>query len=353
MCIIGTRIALCWLALLGPTALARPEDLLTEVRRANRSTLESIDTFTCRVAVTTNAAGSIDTVVGTYARSGSKVRLKWRQGASSPIDVMVQDSKLFTYQVIPRSDGRESRVGNVTPHDGSPLGLCDVWFMALMNQTAPGCPYLLPLDALLDRCPKVRAQAEHISENGRAVIRVTLTGDSSKSTYDFDPSVNYLVRKRTIDWMSSGTMPQPMTTESEVVSFVEVSRGLYFPAQVRTRQSSEGRVTGTEDATFTEMRVNEAMQSAAMNFQFPAGTVVRDEIEAKEYGISASGAIINARPLPEAAPLTTADGLSRTETREEALPWTSWILPTSGTLLIVGCVLWLLRAWRRRGESVE
>lgn len=206
------------------------------------------------------------------------------------------------------------------------------------------------------------AKAERKKVDGNEMIAVNLSFDRSRERADswdveiqFDPTVNYLVRRT--KYVQHGDNGRYVRDE-EVIKFREFNGGVYFPERIVGQTALDGHKDGSYSTVITDIHVNETIPEGIFRFRYPEGVRVNDSIHRTNYRVDAEGRPITAekaypaRPVPpphvsEAAPLPEP-GM---ETHEEPRPASRLILPISLLVLVVGVSLAVVRRWRQTANA--
>jgi hypothetical protein len=324
------------------------EELLEQVRAGNQATLESIRTLYCRVTRSAPVTewGAEPAATMEYWWSAGSVRLR------SQLPGQLSDSVFHEQTARSLLKGRDpqgrerSHYGITRVEAGQTLGPSDPWRHGLLKLCGPaGWP--LTLDELL----RTRHKLSHIKRetvNGCELIVVGLSIDFSTGAVGnfeiaFDPQLNYLARRLTGTF--SGAPAGADRRESEVLQFREVAPAMYFPEHSETRFYKGDQVVSHEIVQFSDVRINAQLPPDIFKLPIPPGATVHDSIEGNSYTADADGnAVGPKRPLPNLAPLQA--GAMQTETLEEHKSRMRWILPGALAVLLLGCSLWFVRAWR-------
>lgn len=324
---------------------AHAEELLETIQVGNRAALQSIRTFSCQVLVSnipadSVASGAPNSLRGNYRRSGDSVRIEWEQYGIFH-DIVVKD---FRFRTIVRGGGKTRAViGRLSGHA---IGECDVWPLALLTFPDPETGVLVNFDDLLKGPARVSG-VKRSSTNGREMVLVDLAHKYSNLQVWFDPTVNYLVRKRIMRSVPQTSRQGKGRVEAEVLEFKEAAPATWFPVKVEMRHYLNDRLVLTRRAAFSKVRVNRPLPAEQFHLPFPHAVTVSDQIEGKEYRADANGKPIGpSRPLAKVPPLP-AGVTKRSETVDEPTRLVEWILPVSIGVIVLGGCLWLLRKWRR------
>lgn len=332
------------------------KQVVEELRVAHKAAIESIHQLSCRLAVSYQPRpmqGDPRPMSCQYWRAPNKVRIRVNEGGRS-IDALCDDSRSWVLSGL-RGDKGEllhfGTIGSYAEHGSSDL---DVWRQALFTLTAPGLRAPMPLSELLSKHPKLLRDAARKHENGRDYVVLQFANERAKVEYWFDSGVNFLVsryRGESSEPAAGGTTSRA-ELHIDVTRFEEPVRGIYFPACVQHRYFWNGELKERKDIDLSELRINSAQSPEVFAFRFPAGTLVQDLIEGKEYRVGADGKPTGViRELPDRSPPPTSAAGVRSPSLAEATPWTAWLLPGSMATLCLAGGFWLKRRWRSRRDS--
>jgi hypothetical protein len=319
------------LSCVGFAAAADP--LLDQIRTANRISVDSIHTLYCRfVSTYTSRGATTEPEQGEYWRDGGVVRLR-SSAEGKTVDSVAKDAVVRT---LGRGNGRV--IGTVVPLNGRPLATCDVWSLGLLGLPDPKRGFeLVSFDELIGRGQQV-GQVSEKKEFGRNEIVVEVITPDSKWEVWFDAAVNYLIRRIIVT-------QDKKRTDVSVTRFAETMPGLFFPEQVEMRMVVDGKPGDSRSTVFTDVRVNEPLSPSVFDFHFPAGLEVTDLVMGKTYITDADGrpgGQIKDLEIGGAPPYSPAP---KDVTKDEAKPWSNWILPGSLGILGGAGALWLRSRW--------
>jgi hypothetical protein len=341
---------------------AHPEserELLDFVRDAHRASREAIRTCSCRVEfkgdLVSSRGGSdaLQSCSGRYWVSPDSVRGIVSEFGQE-LDYLWTNS---VRQSVSRawSDGKQVVGAGRSAYASSHLGRCDPWVCGLLvlNQPSRGIANL-PFEQLVAEANRVR-KVHRKSNDGEEMIVVVLSFDGTKelpSSWEveiqFDPAVNYLVRR--VTYTTSGEKGR-ICRENEIAEFKECTPGVYFPERARGRTVTEGgKPFFTYSVVLSDIQVNEPLPDDVFRFRYPEGVILTDSIRGTSYRVDANGNRIspetlmgNVPPPPEGEPALAHPGR---ETQEEPRPATRWIMPVSLGMLALGGILFVVRRWR-------
>jgi hypothetical protein len=196
-------------------------------------------------------------------------------------------------------------------------------------------------------------KVEQLSINETQMILVQLVFKPDKDLIttvklQFDPSVNYLIRKAAYDTSSSNGNYR---REEEVVDFKECEPGVFYPERVLGRSEEDGKPYSTSESRLSDIHVNEAIPKSIFHLTYPNGVYLSDGIKGTRYRVDAQGnQISEGIPLTRgpAAPIPGDRPPAGSETQAEPGSAMRWILPISLLVLAMASVAGLLRRRRER-----
>jgi hypothetical protein len=213
----------------------------------------------------------------------------------------------------------------------------------------------LTLDEILSR-PHQLIDIGKTTEGGHEVVNVKfslelLPGESGEFAVRIDPGANYLASKL-VGSRAGSVDGEGIARESQVLSFTEPVIGVFFPEVVETKYYSEGKVSETIRATFSEIRINERLPANTFELAIPRGAQVIDSIRDKVYIAGSDGEpVAGTQQLAKYPPLA-ATGEIQAETAIEPRSLTQWILPISVVLAVGTGIFWCVQQFRRsRGAA--
>lgn len=118
-----------------------------------------------------------------------------------------------------------------------------------------------------------------------------------RSEVAFDPSVNYLVRRRATWPVATGPAGGGELLQEVVKEFREVSPGIYFPTRVETRTYRDERLLTQSISVVDIKMVNGRVPDGTMALEFPAGATVFDYNDQVVYRTGKDGGRVDVRPL--------------------------------------------------------
>lgn len=356
------RLSLVILGLLGfiSNGSTQPPDgpeLLQFVLAAHRSSRESIRTCSCRMEFQQKlfqADGSkspkMDTCSGQFWYSPDALRAKTREFGKE-YDMVWENSVRNSISRAPAGEVGALRAAFANRYTGR----CDAWTQGLLVLNIPGTIEVVPFETLVENASRV--QASHRTVQGRDMIVVILdfgrAGPSSgwQAEVQFDPSVNYLVRRNTYDTAA-------YHRETEVQQFKAFPGGIFFPERVVGSSGGPGNPGSQRTVVFSEIKVNEPLPDGIFRLAYPRGIMLTDDIRGTAYRVDEAGnrisdetpmgKIVAPPPLGEAAPPSPS-----IETKAEPKRWTRWILPGSAGILLIGLIALLARRRLAREEVAD
>lgn len=338
-----------WLLL---CALGRADDqanLVKQVQISNRAAVEAIHTLSCKATRSmTRANGQAEeSPTEEHHHSGGNVRVRLRHGQDWT-DVLVKDGVMYSMSNVRETFIPYKVLGHVARYRDTPIGMCDPMYESLffLRAEVQNESRRVTFDEFMNK-PHALRRAERVSEGSRELIVLRLEfAPDSWAEYYFDPSANYLMRKLKSSYVMPGS-PSIKDSLTEVTRYREATPGIFFPEEVVKRVALNGKPTATIRAVFRDVRVNQPLPAGIFDFRFPKDAMVDNEIQGKRYRIGADGTQVGeSEPMPNPPPPEGA--VLRTETREEPLFWSLWILPASLALLGLTGAWWAFRKWRER-----
>lgn len=336
------------------------EEVLKFVKEAHRASRELIRTCSCRVEFksTMTAPGSSSpkedslsalfwysptSVRGQVTERGRTVNYVW----ADSVQQSVTRSRVEGQRMASASRGRTNKY----------LPRADAYIRGLLVLNVPGTTECVPFEQLSERANRL-LDARRITRDGKEMIRVRLQFEEprkEKSAWkveiDFDPSVNYLVRKTVY------TSAKNYVREDEVMQFKESAPGVFFPEKLTGRAGPSGKFDFEHSTTLSEIQVNRPLPEGIFRLRYPPGLYMHDTVRGTRYKIDSDGNRISPEeprrkgkgtPPP---PLAEEPSRPRTATEEEPRPWTRWILPVSSAILLVGLAAALVRRYRKSGTG--
>lgn len=339
--------ALVWL--LTACSTGRTDATPDEIRLANEASQGAVATVQARVRVTiqfnpaTNQNASrtsfTDKYLVEYARAGAKERIKESGGPIGVRDV-IRDSQARKGSVfVPKPDKKFLDTAYIS-YDTRADAL-EIWEWVLFE--LPECKQ--PLSQLL--AAGVVKSIKSVTHAGRSLIYLDIH-DPKRSRFDsryevwVDPSVNHLVRR--LVYHSSRPLAD-ISIEREVLSFREVTPGVFFPEKVAHSLLSNGNWFEKVEAILSEIRLNQRLPEGTFTHKFPPGTRVADYERGTSYTVGPAGQPTKAAPLdpePPPAPLATS---TPPDADEERWPWHRIVLLLSLAIVLagLGAVYWKRR----------
>ncbi len=326
---------------------ADTDDKSKSIVEMHSASVAAIRSMQCDFVFKDSVAGQTK---GNYKRSGSDYILKLNYGDGRVLTALSSGGQSKVLSSYPLNGGRKPE-GSIIVDDGSNRHDCDPYAYNLMMLYGQD-KYRALLSEITSRPCKLRYVGT-VERSGRKLERVSLSHARADQLLDFDPSVNYLVRVVTARSKLAGGENRP-ALEQEVTDFAEVSPGVFVPTQSRCTDPATGAETWS--TKFANMRVNQPVPPEAMTLKFPAKIHVLDKVRGGVYETDAAGEPTLRAKSPSGEPFTLEQGASppvstddpAAASREEARPWSRWLMPASVVLLGLGAGLWLLQLYRRR-----
>ena len=320
--------------------------LLEEVLQGNRTTLDSIHTFYCRMTIVEADFGQTAKPEQCgYWRSGSMVRARTTDPARRDVvDIFANDSRLQGL-----SSHADERHGYVNINTGRlPRG--DAWEDGLLTFPLSGgaTHRVLPIDRLLQEGQKIGNVTRREEDGHSCIVVELLDKDDGRRELWFEPKLNYLVWRVVFlgaHLKGQGGQRKMMNT---VKQFTEIAPGMFFPADAELSSSRDGKPVRTISTTFSDIRINEPLPPDIFDFRFPADLRVYDRISGTSYITGADG---NSRVDEKASRARVAPPVASAPgdfTRVEVRPWSSWIIPCSLGVLGGAAGLYARNRWLMR-----
>jgi hypothetical protein len=330
------------------------DELLALVRRGHQSATQMIDTLHCRF----EERGPAQEISqkAEYWRTPEAIRYHVRHGPTMDADqttlVLSAESRVVTIWDSRLPNGQRRTSATISPLTGR-LGAGNAWHYALFS--FPGDRgAALTLEELLAEPHELR-KVKRVTEDGRDLILLEVAHDKWHISQEiwFDPSVNYLVRKRSLtETLSHNAQAKVQRWESVVTHFKEVVPGIYFPERIETRFSRDGRPQTRMSHTFSQIAVNNDLPKELFAVHYPPGVDVVNAIEGKIFKADNLGRLVlqKDKSLGRIAPLPElqASDERQTVTQEEPGSPTRWILPSSLAILALGLGAMAVRKTKRR-----
>ncbi|MFO0807891.1 MAG: hypothetical protein U0746_04640 [Gemmataceae bacterium] len=255
------------------------------------------------------------------------------------VDIACRNGDVRSLSPAVWSGGRQSLTGTISRSKGF-FGYSDVWLTALFTHFGMN-GQVYSLDELLAGPHKLRSAAE-VTVDGRQLTYLDIQTGEIRNELWFDPSVNYLVRKRLVTDSSHGQS----RGGAEVRGFTEVSPGLYFPSEVRLIVvGRDGHETpSTYGTSFRDIKVNLGVPDSTFSLAFPEGTRVIDGIQGREFRVGSGGKLEpdNSKQVTTTL-LTSIPPAEPTPVTERGNGFASWLTPVSVAVLLVGISFALIR----------
>jgi hypothetical protein len=327
------------------------QGLLEEVRTGNKAAIESIGIVSCRVSLASPVSqlGPKGATIADYWQSADSWRYRIEEGGNLT-DSVRHD---FAVRRLSRNDARTLFVIERANADESP-GRCDPYGCGLLKLCGPkGWP--LTLDELLSRQHKVRQISRQAYQGHECVVLKLMVylAEETPGEFEiwFDPKVNYLACKLIGESTIQTSKPFKSRRESQVLRFVEVTPGIYFPAETETKFYNDGTLAQHDVVTISDIRVNQPLAPNIFEMPIPPNATVIDRIRDREYKVDSQGKPTGSeRSLPKGSPLPVSSELPSTiaqvETTAEARPFIRWILYGLLLVLASASIVWYIRRLR-------
>ncbi|HMP02880.1 MAG TPA: hypothetical protein PKD86_10370 [Gemmatales bacterium] len=188
---------------------------------------------------------------------------------------------------------------------------CDPFDRGLVHLRMFGAKEHYPLEEYVARAKPVGAPRKTKSEGGQELwsirLRFSKDGGELDVEIELDPTVNYLVRRRSL------TVLKTSRKQMEVVTaFAEVAPGVYFPEEAEIHSSHDGPMKRIGLTKITEIRVPAPYPPSHFGLSLPHGCQVTDMVARKTYKSDE-----NWQPIGEVRP---TEELSPEEKRHQAIP---------------------------------
>lgn len=345
----------------GAQSTDRERELLEFVRDAHRASRESIRTCSCRVEFTIkiNRDGkeSTQSCSSRFWVSPEAMRAQVSDKGDET-DYLWKDSvrQSVTHKLI---SGQKAVSADLQSYTQRHQLRSDPWVRGQLVLNVPATNEYYPFEELVQLATKVtKVMRDRL--DGKETILVQLFFDRSTDkppspSWDveihFDPSVNFLVRKKVYRMRGAGGYSR----EEEIIQFKEWAPGLFFPERIEGRSQANG-IQDTESLSqLSDIKVNDPLPDDIFRFRYPNGVFVADGIRGTEYRADAEGNRLSAEtPLGrgQPPPQTESDPSAlRTETLEGPRSLTRWILPASVALLLLAGIAAIVRRQRMRAAQ--
>jgi hypothetical protein len=308
------------------------------------------------------SGSKLQTKTAKYWREGNKARAIETAADGTVRDLLADGGVLKILEFGENKQTVGGSIDNITKQD---LTDCDAFAQALFRLPLPNTIASVPLDQLIEQATRVH-EAERRSIDGREYIilhfdseRPYLIDLKWKVSIYLDASVNYLVRRATLEHKSE-TTGDKLVRDYRIVDFQEVAPSIFFPVSAIADSSENGKLRGSQTTLFSSVVVNRPLPGDAFAFRFPHGLEIGDMIRGARYRVDAMGNRITEEipfakglappPYGTAPPAPIAAGFPSTD---EPTPWTAWLPYFFGVLLIFSVAAWTYSRWReRRAEAV-
>lgn len=336
------RVLMAWLLLFcAVTSLkSQPQTeqaLLQYVQDAHRGSRELLRTCSCRMEFRStlaepNSAAKIDSFTSYFWYSPPTLRCKVHHHGTTTDYIWSESIKQAVTQVAgaKRANATRSRSNQHIPRG-------DAFIRGLLILQVPGTSDCVPFEQFLARSKK-GAEAKKVHLDSKEMIRVRAKfhePDSEQWSVElwFDPSVNYLVRKKRY------TSQDNYVLEDEVPEFQESGGGVFFPKKATGRSGSGGVFHHEHETTFSEIKLNHKLPDGIFKLQYPDGVYLRDNIRGVRYKVDSAGnrkspeEVLTSKKVAPPPPAPQEPRRFQTASEEEPFRWEFMILPASMLLL--------------------
>jgi hypothetical protein len=244
-----------------------------------------------------------------------------------------------TALVQEKTTDRRRSYGTISARSGH--GDDAVWTKSLFTFYGPQANWLT-LDELLDSPHSLETVVYKGNEAGKDLVYIDLIHEKARQEIWLDPAANYLAcRVVTHAFLPPGSPSKESLGEAIVTRFKEVQPAIYFPKSVEVRHLSEGNVVPsvTTMNVFYDLHVNQPISDEFFHPRFPLGIEVVDSINDRVLLVQPNGDLkqIPGKTLSKVAPLQIG---TESQTLDEPVPWTTWLIPLS--LLVLGAAAGIL-----------
>lgn len=327
------------------------DEVLKEVRATNRASVQSIRTFYCRISISSNPEPAIRLPSGEHWRSHEAARSKWSSEVPKGVfECVLRNGVVSALVPQARNQGEPRLVGTIVPHAHHPLGPCDPWVHGKLVLPGPEPASVFTFDELLAKPHRIHRVKRERDDAAECVV-VDFEHRLSRFEVWFDRNVGCLIRKVTQTPVPGSGDDTTWKAESRVTRFVEAAQGVYFPAEVEFKYFRGEKQMYVQRISFAELRVNQPLPKTAFTLQFPAGTVILDEVKGKRYRTGADGLPAGAMQELVRGKVLPKGEESRTETKHEPTSWISWVLPASIVALALAACIKLVSRHRAASRS--
>lgn len=206
------------------------------------------------------------------------------------------------------------------------------WGLFLI-QDRPPIPFA---DLLKDEKAVLSVASEGEGAKRRVVVEFAREA-GHKCRVWFDPSVNYLGRKRVDEYDDHGGR----RVENEIEAFREAKPGVFFPVKYVSRYYVAGKLKSQSTLAAEVVEVNEPVADEALTLTFPEGVFIEDTVKGIRYATGPDGKPVPARPARPIPPETRAQVQAPAEPEPVPVRWL-WVAATLAAAMCVGLVAWRL-----------
>lgn len=334
-----------------PGGVRADDDLVKDVARRNRAAVESIHTLSCQYSKARyDESGNVVQQFGEvqYWRSGPNWRKKWTQDGKW-VDAVCDEQQIRTRTSGP---GLPGVGGLVAKWNGVPSRHGDPWLDTLVASVGN-----------LPKNPKPRLFEDKLTGESKWSARLAIVGGTSFvvvesiggggyvcGEYWFDPRANYLICREVVT-VKPGAPKWPAGRPErcqriEVTRFAEPVPGVFFPAGVTKVGTEGGNFISREVGQVKNLRVNAPLPADIFSLDYVPGDRVSDQLQGKTYTVGSDGkSETKVMAITPPTPALGAPGVVEelTETKAEPRSVTSWLLPLSAGLVVLGVALICVR----------
>lgn len=334
------------------------DDLLERTQAAHRAAIASLQSFSCKVELHTQAflpEPRETRKQGAFWYAHGKVRCREVRIDGSDLIHIVDGETAKSWG----TDGGKAMAAMVIPARDF-VSQSNVFDLCLIEFFLGPVDRRLTLDELIQGASK-GATAQRVKHAGRDLILITAEFAEKPSTGGLpqqavrmevylDPAVNCLVRK-IVKTLNDGKT----VMEREITEFAEPSPGVFFPVKVEAKTATDGKPVQTVSITLSDLKVNQPIGAEWFEFRVPHGTKVFNRATMTSYESDERGNPISAtNPIRDMAPGQTIMPIYPGKTHtgkpsasEEPDRW-PWLLYAAVGLTGLGGVIWLWGSWRSR-----
>ncbi len=346
---MSRQVLLIFLLLIpAAVASAKGPPSLDEVCDRHQSVVGAIATIRVRLKATYDPPEVFGDEEVDFWRDGKDFRVIFRSSLGRQIDCQGISGTLRSFTNFPSiNGGMPTRSGSVGPIGDSIFG--DPEEFCLLKVPGYNKSAYLPLVKALEEPHKIKS-IKNIVEKGREYSVITLDHKNGKFEAWLSKDQNYLIEKMIIWEKEGGDAP---IFETNVLEFKEIS-GIRFPTKVSTNiySPADGKLRQVRLVAVEKIEINRPIIKSELDFQFPPGEVVLDQIRNKVWRTDENGEIgkEEAKNVDGLAVTIVKGSLhpvlpnaSSGPTLEEPGSVIRWILPISVGLIAAGLLLFALK----------